>query len=318
MKQKIIEGLRLDYEQALDLVNTTPKEELYALANGLREHFHQNRISTCMIMNAKSGACTEDCKWCSQSKFYETEVSVHRLVDVDAVHAHARIAHDNGVHNFALVTSGKRLKPREVDQLAEMVVQVKADKPRMEYCSSLGLLPKEELQKLWDAGVRRYHCNLETAPSYFPEVCTTHTTEEKIATIKAAQEVGMKICSGGIIGMGETMAQRIELAVTLQKLHVDSIPVNLLMPIAGTPMAKMTLLSDEEILTTFAMFCITNPTAEIRFAAGRARIKNILAKALQCGVSASMVGDMLTTANTKVIDDFALFEQMGYDYATRH
>lgn len=314
MKQKIIEGYRLTHNEAVELLNTTSREELYKLANDLREHFHRRHIATCMIMNAKSGACSEDCKWCSQSRLHQTSTPVYRLVSAGEALKDAQVAESSRVEMFGLVTSGKRVSAKEIDQLTCIYNKLRTKTPKLRLCSSLGLVSKADLQKLYDAGVRRYHCNIETAPSFFPRLCSTHTMDEKIATIKAAQEVGMGICSGGIIGMGETMEQRVEMAVLLQQLNVNSIPVNLLQPIQGTPLEHTTPLTDEEVLTAFAIFRIVNPTADIRFAAGRLQIKHIQEQALRCGVSASLVGDMLTTVGSKVNEDFTTFKQLGYDF----
>lgn len=314
MLQKIINEYRLTYDEAIDLLNTTPKDELYKLANGLREHFQKRRISTCMIMNAKSGACSEDCKWCSQSGFHKTNVPVYKLVSIDDALQDAHIAEKAGSKMFGLVTSGRKVSPSELNLLSDIYNTLRKETPKLNLCSSLGLLSKPELQKLFDSGVKRYHCNIETSPSFFPQLCSTHTIDEKISTIKAAKEIGMEICSGGIIGMGESMEQRIEMAILLRQLNVDSIPLNLLQPIKGTPLQNANPLTDEEILTSFAIFRIVHPSADIRFAGGRARIKHIQEDALKCGVSASLIGDMLTTVGSKVHEDLALFERLGYEY----
>lgn len=312
MKKKIIEGYRLSYIEAVKMLDEYSDAELFSLADDLRNHFQGKKISTCMIMNAKSGACTENCKWCSQSKFHNTGISVYPLVNLDDAVRDAQNAESNGVERFGLVTSGRSVSQREVDQLVHIYQGLKKATPRLNLCSSLGLISKDKLQKLYDAGVRRYHCNIETAPSYFEKLCTTHTVEEKVETIKAAQEVGMSICSGGIIGMGETMEQRVEMAVLLQQLNVDSIPVNLLQPIPNTPLEGVSPLGDNEILRSFAMFKIVNPQADVRLAGGRVRIKHIQEEALKSGISGALVGDMLTTIGSKVKEDFAVFDKLGY------
>jgi biotin synthase len=176
----------------------------------------------------------------------------------------------------------------------------------------MGLLDGAQLQWLYDVGVRNYHCNLETAPSYFPRLCTTHTTDEKRETLRAARRVGMKLCSGGILGMGETMAQRVELAVALRELAVESIPINILNPIPGTPLEGVVRPSDDEILTTMAVFRFVNPRAWIRFAGGRTLILSIQDRALHAGINATIVGDMLTTKGITMEDDIAHIQSLGF------
>ena len=312
MKQKIIEGYKLTYIEAIKMLQEYSDIELFDLANDLRTHFQGKKLATCMIMNAKSGSCSEDCKWCSQSKHHNTGVAVYPLVDYHKTLKDAQCAETKGVDMFGLVTSGRRVSDREVDQLVDIYQKLGKSTPKLNLCSSLGLVSKNQLQKLYDAGVKRYHCNIETAPSYFDKLCTTHTVEEKVATIKDAQEVGMSICSGGIIGMGETMEQRVEMAIFLRELNVDSIPINLLQPIPNTPLANAQPLTDNEILRSFAIFKIINPQADIRFAGGRIHIKHIQKEALKSGVSAALVGDMLTTIGSKVEEDFKVFDQLGY------
>lgn len=303
---------RVNHDEALKILNTLTSEELYALADELRTHFLGNKLDTCMIMNAKSGKCSENCKWCSQSVFHKSKVDVYDLVDDDEVFTQAKVANDKGVAMFSLVTSGRKLSPANVKRASAAIAKAKEKYPAVGYCASMGLLNKAELQALHDAGVRRYHCNIETAPSYFPQLCSTHTQEEKMQTIAWAREVGLEVCSGGIIGMGETMEQRIEMALYLQKHDIRSIPLNILIPIAGTGMEGTPPLSDDEILTTFALFRIINPEADIRIAGGRVRIKHIQDKALKCGLSASMVGDLLTTGGLEIDEDMKRFRELKY------
>lgn len=230
LEEKIAAGYRLGYDEALELMRTTSPGELYELAHRLRTRYQGKRIDTCSIMNARSGRCSEDCKWCAQSKFHKTDIDVYPLVgETEAVQEAAHNA-SKGVGRFSLVTSGRTLTDAETDRVCAIYRRIGREVP-IRLCASLGLLTREQLVKLRESGVEHYHCNMETAPSYFSKLCSTHTPEEKIRTIEWAKEAGLKICSGGIIGMGESAEQRIEFAVTLQKIGAVSIPVNVLNPI---------------------------------------------------------------------------------------
>lgn len=310
---KIIDGYRLDYHEAVELMNDTPKAELYDLAHRLRTHFQGRRIDTCSIMNARSGRCSEDCKWCAQSAFHKTDVEIYPLVGLNAALAEARHNASKGVKRFSLVTSGRTLTAPETAAVCDIYSSIRSQ-VGIGLCASMGLLSKEQLVELRRSGVENYHCNLETAPSYFPELCTTHTIEQKLRTIGWAKEAGLKICSGGIIGMGESAEQRVEFAFALSDIGVVSIPVNVLNPIPGTPLENMEPLSDDDLLTAFAMMRIVNPEADIRFAGGRSVFRHIQKDALHSGVSASIVGDMLTTLGSDIDADKEMFRKCGFEF----
>lgn len=312
LETRLTEGYRIGYDEALELLHSTPEDELLALAHRLRTRYQGQRFETCSIMNARSGRCSEDCKWCAQSKFHHTNIQVYPLVDEPAALAEALHNASKGVQRFSLVTSGRSLTDREIDKICDIYRRI-ASESNIRLCASLGLLNKEQLSKLKASGVERYHCNLETAPSYFSHLCTTHTPEEKMQTIRWAQEVGLSVCSGGIIGMGESEEQRIEFAMALQQLGVDSIPINILNPIPGTALENTPPLSDSEVLRAMAMMRIINPTADIRLAGGRSRIKHLETRTLFCGISASIVGDMLTTAGSDIDTDMAMFRKYGFE-----
>ena len=312
LEEKIAAGYRLGYDEALELMRTTSPGELYELAHRLRTRYQGKRIDTCSIMNARSGRCSEDCKWCAQSKFHKTDIDVYPLVgETEAVQEAAHNA-SKGVGRFSLVTSGRTLTDAETERVFAIYRRIGREVP-IRLCASLGLLTREQLVKLRESGVEHYHCNMETAPSYFSKLCSTHTPEEKIRTIEWAKEAGLKICSGGIIGMGESAEQRIEFAVTLQKIGAVSIPVNVLNPIPGTPLADVAPLTDAEVLVTMAMMRIINPEANIRLAGGRNMIKHLEEKALYCGISASIVGDLLTTIGSDIDTDKAMFRRCGFE-----
>lgn len=300
-------------QQALELQKTATTKDLCHTANHLREQNMGNRIDTCSIMNARSGRCSEDCKWCSQSAHHRTNVEIYPLVDRNEALRHALDNHSKGVGRFSLVTSGRTMTDRELDKATDLYRYIRQHCD-IYLCASMGLLTRDQLQRLVDSGVGHYHCNIETAPSFFSTLCSTHTFEDKLRTINWAKEVGLKICSGGIIGMGETMEHRIEMAFALRDIGVVSIPINILNPIPGTPLESLAPLTDDEVLRTIALFRLINPKAHIRFAGGRAAISHIQEQALHAGMSGALVGDLLTTVGSNIEQDKALFNKCGFTF----
>ena len=311
-KQYILEGGKITEEQALSLANHPDKEALYEAAHQITRHFMGNKFDTCSIINAKSGNCSEDCKWCAQSGHYKTLVNLYPLLPAKECVYHAVYNRKQGIRRFALVTSGKRVSDKELEQITDTIRQIKRQSD-IKCCASMGLLTRSQLQSLYDSGVENYHCNIETAPSYFRQLCSTHTIEQKMETIHTAREIGFRICCGGIIGMGETMEERIEMACFLQKEGILSIPLNLLQPIPGTPMENTQILEEEEWLTTIALFRLINPNAFLRFSGGRAQLSAATQrKSLYIGINSAIIGDLLTTIGSKVEEDKVLFTSEGY------
>lgn len=314
LEEKVLGDERISMEEALWLTFHAEKEALYEAANRIRTHFCGNKMDLCTILNAKSGKCSEDCKWCSQSAHHKTNIQVYDLIDSREAFAQAKRNQTAGAHKFSFVTSGRAISNSNLNKLCSLYQSIAKDSPKLELCASMGLLKPDQLQKLIDSGVKNYHCNVETAPSFFPQLCSTHTMDEKIETIKAARALGMGICSGGIIGMGESMEQRIEMAMLLQELDVESIPLNILNPIEGTALAGQAPLTDEEILTTIAVFRFVHPKAQIRFAGGRNLIMHIQDKALKAGINAALIGDLLTTIGGQGMEkDIEDFKEAGFD-----
>ena len=304
----------VSYEEAVELAKYPEKDLLYSAANEIREKFCGNAMDTCSIVNARSGKCSEDCKWCAQSIKHKTGINTYPIKNADEVFDCAVQNFKEGVKRFSLVTSGRKVDKETMEKFCEMYKRIH-EETNLKLCASMGLLGKEELLMLKEAGVARYECNLETASSHFSKVCTTHTTEEKKATIRMAKECGMEICSGGIIGMGESMEQRIELACELRELGVKSVPINILNPINGSALENAEPLTEENILTTIAIFRFLLPDAFIRFAGGRINMsEDLQKKALQSGINAALVGDLLTTLGTSVDEDYKLFESLGYEF----
>lgn len=312
LKNKILNGYKISYNEAVELIRVPNKEELYTAADEIRQHFCGNEMDLCSITNAKSGKCPQNCKWCSQSSFHKTEIEEYEIVDSKEAVQEAITNASKGVKRHSLVTSGRRVYDKTLDQLIPIYKEIK-EKSNISLCASMGLINEHQLQRLKDeVNIEHYHCNLETAPSFFEKVCTTHTIDEKINTIKKAKKLGIKICSGGIIGMGETEEQRVELAVALRDLEVQSIPINILTPVQGTPLENAAPPSEEEVLTCIAIFRFVNPKANLRFAGGRLQIKKFQDKALRSGISAALTGDYLTTTGSNVEEDIIDFKKAGF------
>lgn len=308
----IIAGGEITFDEAVALITTSQKDELYDQAERITKHFFDDTFDSCSIVNGRSGKCSENCKWCAQSAHFKTNIETYPLIPLERCLAEARHNNECGIKRFSIVTSGKAMRGKELDEACNIFRHI-GKETNLHLCASMGLLNKDELQKLWDAGVHRYHCNLEAGPSYFKELCTTHTVDDKIQTILAAKEIGFEVCSGGIIGMGESAEQRVELAFKLKEISPVSIPINILSPIKGTPLQDVELISDDEILATIAVFRFVHPKSYLRFAGGRARLsKETQRICLRIGINGSIMGDMLTTTGSQIKQDQELFRSAGY------
>ena len=308
--EEIIKGRRLNRDEDLGWLLEAELSELQAGAFLLQKHFRGNHIDLCTIVNGRSGRCSENCKYCAQSAYHHTGVEEYPLMSKEELFRHAKANQEGGANRFSIVTSGRALSGKEFETVLDAYKE-RNDTLSIHLCASHGILTEEQLQKLYEAGVRQYHHNIETSKRYFPEICTSHTYDDRIKTIKLAQKAGLNVCSGGIIGMGETWADRIDMAISLSELNIKSIPINSLMAIPGTKLEGMPPLSGDDILRTIALFRFINPEADIRMAAGRKLMPENGATAFKAGASASITGNMLTTSGTTMKDDLEILKKLG-------
>ena len=310
LAREIIGGRRLCREDDLAQLTALDLDGLCRGADMIRQALRGDNVNLCTIINGRSGRCSEDCRFCAQSAHNSTSCETWAFLDPEEILAEAKSNEAAGVDRFAIVTSGRALSGEEFERALKSY-ELLRESCGLSFCASMGLLTKEQLQRLRDAGVTRYHENLETSRRNFPNICTTHTYDEKVETIRAAQEIGLSVCSGGIIGMGETWEDRIDMAVSLAELGVCSVPINVLTPIPGTPFENLPPLSPDEILRTIAIFRYIIPEADIRFAAGRGLLEENGAAAFQSGASAAITGDMLTTTGSTIQSDRKMLAGIG-------
>lgn len=306
----IIHGKRLHRNDDLAVFLSCDLEELCREADRIRAALCGNKVDLCTIINGKAGACSENCKFCAQSTFHQTSCKPHRFLDPEVILAEAQSNEQGGVDRFAIVTAQRRLDGNDFETALQTYRLLRRE-TRLDLCASMGLLTRKQLHRLHQAGVTSYHENIETSRRNFPNICTSHTYEDKLQTIRDAQAEGLCVCSGGIIGMGETWEDRLDMAISLAELGIQSIPINALMPIPGTPLEHLPPLTEEEILRTIAFFRFINPTANIRLAAGRGLLHHDGKQAFRSGASATITGDMLTTAGSTIASDRAMLQQMG-------
>ena len=267
LQKKVINGGTLSREEAI-LLSSAQLEPLCEAADQIRRHFCGNAFDMCSIINGKSGKCPEDCKYCAQSSHYSADTAVYPLLSTDEILREAKANAADGILRFSIVTSGKRLSDQEVEQVCDSFRKIR-ETCGISLCASMGLLSQKQFKMLKSAGVVRYHNNLETSRRFFPHICTTHTYEDKIQAIRDARESGLTVCSGGIIGLGETMEDRIDMALTLRDLQIRSVPINVLNPIPGTPLEHNAPLPEDEVCRTAAIFRFLLPDSILRMAGGR-------------------------------------------------
>lgn len=287
-----------------------PLLELISLANRIRAENFGSTFELCSIVNAKSGICSEDCKFCAQSVHYQTNALTYPLLTEEAILAAAQNAEAAGATRFGIVTSGHSINRAELSKLAQMISKIK-ENTNLKVCASLGILGKDDLSLLKQAGLSRYHHNLETSSAFFPQICSTHDFQDRIMTVRNAQQAGLEVCSGGIIGLGEDWKDRIEMALTLKELAVTTVPLNILVPIEGTPLESMVPLSPIEIIRTIAIFRIILKDQVIKIVAGREKMLNdFQGLAFMAGANGMFTGGYLTINGREVEEDQKLVKEI--------
>jgi biotin synthase len=307
-----ISGDNLSFEDALFLTGTgdSSMADLFAAASKIKRLCSENQIDLCSIINAKSGACPEDCAYCSQSSRSRTDAPVYPLLDEEAILARAEEAGKSRVKRFCIVTSGRRVSKNEIMRIGKAVDKIR--KAGLLPCATLGLLDYEDLKFLKESGLERYHHNLETSERYFPHVCSTHSYADKLRTIDAVKRAGLSLCSGGIFGMGETWGDRIDMAFLLREIGADSIPINYLTPIKGTPLGEMEPLGPIEALKIISIFRFILPEKQIRVCGGRIQTLGELNPLIfSAGADGLLVGNYLTTLGRDINHDVDLIHELG-------
>jgi len=298
-------------EMHLKLLDKLNFYDLIFTANAVRKKYRGDKVELCAIVNAKSGKCSEDCSFCAQSSRYKTDSPVYPLVDKDEILKKAIEAKKHKVKRFSIVISGKKPSKQEFKQIGETIEHL--TKKEINTCASLGFLNYDELCYLRDCGLQRVHCNIESSEKFFPEICTTHSFSSKVQTLEQAKNAGLSICSGGVFGLGENWSDRVDMAYFLKELNVDSVPINFLIPIKGTPMEHRTPLSPIEALKIIALFRLILPQKDIRICGGRQLLGEFSSWIFIAGANALMTGNYLTTQGRHYIDDLKFIENHGLE-----
>lgn len=312
LEEKIAAGFPLLRDEAMRLASLSGHEifEFMAAASRIRYRFRGDRIDLCAIINAKSGACPEDCAYCAQSSGSSSSIAVFPLLDKEAILEKAAEAKNGGARRFCVVTSGRKVSQIELEQIGDTVSALRL--LGLLPCATLGLLSEEEIRYLKEAGLERFHHNLETSERFFPSICGTHTYRDKIRTIEAAKAAGVSLCSGGIFGLGEEWSDRVDMALALREIGPDSVPINFLTPISGTRLGFRKALDPLEALKIISLFRFMLPDMEIRVCGGRMQtLGDLHAFIFMAGADGLLTGNYLTTTGRSFEDDLRLIRQCG-------
>ncbi len=316
LRDKVIAGGAITPSEALwiSMLHDADTIGLMAAASSIRQRFRGDIIDLCAIVNAKSGACSEDCSYCAQSSRVRTDVAVYPLLEEGKIIEKALEARDAGVRRFCIVTSGRKVSNNELSKMGSMVREV--SRTGLLPCATLGLLNKEELSYLRECGLVRYHHNLETSESFFQEICSTHSYHDKLKTVEAALSAGLSVCCGGIFGIGETWQDRVDMAFALKALDVDSVPINFLIPVKGTPLGEHAVLPPLEALKIISLYRFILPGKQIRVCGGRVQaLDEFSCMVFMAGADAVLTGNYLTTTGRTFSDDLELIRQSGLKIA---
>jgi len=313
--EKVLEGENVGMKDVLPLLGTKGPDilDLAAVANRVRAEFNGNEIDFCSLLNVKSGRCSEDCAYCAQSGHYKTEAPAYPLLDMNRIVEEAREAQKKGTGRFCLIASGRELNDKEFETILRALDQIRKE-TTLDLDCSLGTLSEERAEALKKVGVTRYNHNLETAESHFSKICTTHSFQDRVQTVTVLKERGFSICCGGIIGLGESPQQRLELAFSLRQLGIDCIPFNILNPRPGTPLEHSESVPPLEIIKTIALFRLILPKGTIKVAGGReANLRDLQSLALLAGANGLILGNYLTTLGRSSEDDLAMVRDLGFN-----
>lgn len=312
LAEDIIAGRRLKRGENLSFLLTENLETLTRGADKIRKILCGNKADLCSIINGKSGKCSENCKFCSQSAHHKTACIPSDFIDIDKIMEGARNAAKQNIDRYCIVTAGRAISKKDLEKALIAYRRIHAEFPDMILCASHGFMTLEDLKRLKEVGVSMYHENIETSEENFKNICTTHTFQDKINEIKKIKAAGLDLCCGGIIGMGESWEDRINMALSISELGIHSIPINALIPVKGTPFDNLAPMKKEDILRSIAIFRYINPTADIRIAAGRSYFEDGGKDLFTSGVNAALTGNLLTTVGTSTKQDRKLLQEIGY------
>ncbi len=313
IKNSILQGQKIKYHEA-EFLLTADLSELSKSANEIREFYLSDKFDICSIINAKNGKCSENCKFCAQSSHFNSDDNSYEFLDYTEIERVASQNASNGILRFSLVTSGKKL-PKEDLEYALSVYKNLDKNVDIKLCASHGLLEESDFIQLKNAGVTRYHNNLETSRNFFKNICTTHTYDDKISAIKAAQNAGLEVCSGGILGLGESAHDRLDMLFELRDLGIKSVPLNVLNPISGTPLENYQVLTEKEVERIISIARFILPDAVIRMAGGRGQLSDKGKQVFMSGANGAISGDLLTTSGVETKNDMNLIKSIGYKAA---